>query len=164
MGDVSKGVANTLKPAKKICKKSNRENCWVGSKDLGGTHIKFWKCDKIYDLYIKKSTVKPERSQPRPQKTSASTRPMMYSSFQPLENRGFLHSIFFPSHWEVTKQLKSKFFLIFCMLMEGSGSVHSGSGSWRPKNLRIRLRNTATAWSSWLFLFQDYNLTSTEMQ
>jgi hypothetical protein len=48
------------------------------------------------------------------------------------------------SHKEVTKQQKSLFFLLFCLMMEGSasgfgsGSVSltygSGCGCWRPKN------------------------------
>ncbi len=49
----------------------------------------------------------------------------------------------------VTKQKKSRFFLLFCMMIEGSGSIPltSGSGSGRPKNMwirwiRIRIRNT----------------------
>jgi hypothetical protein len=51
---------------------------------------------------------------------------------------------------EVTKQSKSRFFLLFCLVIEGSGA---GSGSRRPKNtwirwigirwIRIRIRNTA---------------------
>ncbi len=51
---------------------------------------------------------------------------------------------------EVTKQWESKFFLLFFLDVEGSGSRSipltngSGSGSRRPKNIRIRIRNTAT--------------------
>jgi hypothetical protein len=47
---------------------------------------------------------------------------------------------------EVTKQKESRFFLLFCLPIEGSGSVcgsnpltyGSGSGSRRPKNMWIR--------------------------
>jgi hypothetical protein len=60
------------------------------------------------------------------------------------------------SQKEVTQQQESRFFLLFCLVMEGSwsgsvsGSIHltngSGSGSRRSKNIRIqriRIRNTA---------------------
>ncbi len=54
------------------------------------------------------------------------------------------------SHKEAKKQWESRFFLLFCLMVEGSGSIPrnngSGSGSRRPKNirlLRIRIRNTA---------------------
>ncbi len=48
------------------------------------------------------------------------------------------------SHKEVAKPCNSKVFLLFCLLIEGSGSVqiNYGSGSKRPKNLRIRIWNT----------------------
>ncbi len=48
----------------------------------------------------------------------------------------------------------------FCIMIEGSGSIHltsgSGSGSWRPKNMwiqwiRIRIRNTDFLFSLSLF-------------
>jgi hypothetical protein len=44
------------------------------------------------------------------------------------------------SRKEVTKQYESKFFLLFCMIIEGSGSgstaLTNGSGSRRPKKHR----------------------------
>jgi hypothetical protein len=52
------------------------------------------------------------------------------------------HSSKIKTHKEVTKV--SRFFFIFCLLMEGSGSVgiNFGSGFRRPKNIRIlRIRN-----------------------
>ncbi len=41
---------------------------------------------------------------------------------------------------EVTKQLESRFFLLFCLLIEGSGSIPltNGSGSGMHKNMWIR--------------------------
>jgi hypothetical protein len=50
-------------------------------------------------------------------------------------------------HKEGTKHepVEIKFFLLFCLVMEESGSVPltNGSGSRRAKNVRIRVRNTA---------------------
>ncbi len=34
--------------------------------------------------------------------------------------------------------------LLFCLIIEGSGSVPRTNGSGRPKNIRIRIRNTTT--------------------
>jgi hypothetical protein len=48
------------------------------------------------------------------------------------------------SHKEVTKQKESRFFLLFLLDDGRSRSVllTNGSGSGRPKNIRIRIRNT----------------------
>ena len=50
-------------------------------------------------------------------------------------------------HGEVTNNRNLSFSYCFCLLIEGSGSVPltygSGSGSRRPKNMQIRICNTA---------------------
>jgi hypothetical protein len=53
---------------------------------------------------------------------------------------------------EVTKkQQESRVFLLFFLMIEGSGSgsipLTNGSGSGRPKNMWIRIRNTAESYS-----------------
>jgi hypothetical protein len=49
----------------------------------------------------------------------------------------FLHHFLKKSHKEVTKQYESMFFLFFCLMIEGSGSVAlsltNGSGSGGPQ-------------------------------
>jgi hypothetical protein len=49
-------------------------------------------------------------------------------------------------HKEVTKKYRyeSSFSDYFCLMIEGSGSIPltNGSGSGRPKNIWIRIRNT----------------------
>ncbi len=58
-----------------------------------------------------------------------------------------LHNFSTIKNQRVTKQLQWRFFLLFCMMIEGSGSIPltngSRSGSRRPKNIWIRIRNTA---------------------
>jgi hypothetical protein len=52
------------------------------------------------------------------------------------------------SHKEIPKQWKSRFSLLFCLMMEGSGTVLVTHGSrcesGRPKNIRIRINETAS--------------------
>ncbi len=68
------------------------------------------------------------------------------------------HSSKIKIHKEVTKQYKTRFFFIFCLLMVGSGSVqiNYGSGSRRPTNIRLRIRNTAL--HKWYFFFRGVTL------
>jgi hypothetical protein len=51
-----------------------------------------------------------------------------------------------PQHW--LRIVPQGFSYYFCMMIEGSGSIPltsgAGSGSWRPKNMWIRIRNTAS--------------------
>ena len=64
------------------------------------------------------------------------------------------------SQKEVTKQQESRFSYYFCLMIEGSWfiplTIWSGSGSRRPKNIRIRriwirtrIRNTGILWNGW---------------
>ncbi len=66
--------------------------------------------------------------------------------------RFLLFDATYTSFFKYKKSLRShetvgnKAFLLFCLIMEGSGSeprtTGSGSGSRRPENIRIRVRNT----------------------
>jgi hypothetical protein len=54
------------------------------------------------------------------------------------------------------KAVEIKVFYYFCLMIEGSGSVPctNGSGSGRPKNIRIRIRNTASP----LLSYKNHNV------
>jgi hypothetical protein len=61
---------------------------------------------------------------------------------------GTFTSLFKDKKSKRSHKTESTFFFPFCLMIEGSGSIPltngSGSGSRRPKNIRIRIRNTAS--------------------
>ncbi len=57
---------------------------------------------------------------------------------------GYIYIIFQIKSLKESQNSRNQGFYYFCMMIEGSGSIPltSGSGSGRPKNMWIRIRNT----------------------